>query len=90
MEGRLVFQDNAGLIDTFTGSELFKISINGSVYENTYYMRAYNIESFRTNQSSEFISSTLHRMNIKMSIMYLVILGNFNKDISSKMFRDID
>ena len=37
MEARLVFQDNAGLIDTFTGSELFKISINGSVYENTYF-----------------------------------------------------
>jgi hypothetical protein len=54
LEARLVFQDNAGLLNAFTGSELFKISITGSVYDNTYYMRAYNIESrSRTNQTSE-------------------------------------
>lgn len=54
LEARIIIQDNAGLIDTFTGSELFKITITGSVYDNTYYMRAYNIESrSRTNQSSD-------------------------------------
>ena len=88
MEGRLVFQDNAGLIDTFTGSELFKISINGSVYENTYYMRAYNIESrSRTNQSSEvYIINLASDEYVKNEIAN--VFGNteviFNKDISSK------
>lgn len=54
LEARMVFQDNAGLISSFTGSELFKIKITGSVYDNTYFMRAYNIEArSRTNQNSD-------------------------------------
>lgn len=88
MEARLVIQDNAGLIDTFTGSELFKISIDGSVYENTYYMRAYNIESrSRTNQSSEvYIINLASDEYVKNEVAN--VFGNteviFNKDISSK------
>ncbi|AIX17233.1 hypothetical protein Syn7803C76_10 [Synechococcus phage ACG-2014b] len=54
LEAKLVIQDNAGLINQFTGSELFKISITGSVYDNTYFMRAYNIESrSKINQTSD-------------------------------------
>lgn len=54
LEARIIFQDNAGLIGSFTGSELFKIQITGSVYDKTYFLRAYNIEArSRTNQNSE-------------------------------------
>ena len=88
LEGRLVFQDNAGLINSFTGSELFKITIQGSVYDSSYYMRAYNIEArSRNNQSSEvYIINLASDEYIKNEVSN--VFGNseviFNKNVKPK------
>jgi len=88
LEARIVFQDNAGLIASFTGSELFKIQITGSVYDNTYYMRAYNIESrSRTNQNSDvYMINLASDEYIKNEVSN--VFGNteviFDNDTSSK------
>lgn len=88
LEARLVIQDNAGLINSFTGSELFKIVIQGSVYDSVYYMRSYNIESrSRTGQSSEiYIINLASDEYIKNEVTN--VFGNteviFNKDVKPK------
>lgn len=87
IEAKVVIQDNAGLINTFTGSELFKIKITGSVWDTTYYLRAYDIESrSRTNQSSEiYIINLVSDEFIKNEVSN--VFGNseiiFNKQITS-------
>tara|TARA_B100002019_G_scaffold120456_1_gene103419 strand:- start:794 stop:2179 length:1386 start_codon:yes stop_codon:yes gene_type:complete len=87
LEAKIVIQDNAGLIDRFTGSELFKISVTGSVYDNTYYMRAYNLESrSKINQTSDvFIINLSSDEYIKNEVAN--VFGNSEvifKDTSSK------
>lgn len=88
LEARIVFQDNAGLISSFTGSELFKIQITGSVYDNTYFMRAYNIEArSRTNQNSDvYLINLASDEYIKNEVTN--VFGNtnvvFKNDTSSK------
>ena len=54
LEGKLIIQDTAGLINTLTGTELFEIRVVGSIIDRTFYMRSYSIESrSKTNQDSE-------------------------------------
>ena len=54
LEGMLIIEDAAGLIGAFTGSELFKIQVTGTVIDRTFFMRSYNINSrSRTNQGSD-------------------------------------
>jgi hypothetical protein len=54
LEMQLVISDSGGLIGTLTGSELFRIQLTGTVYDRTYYMRSYNIQSrSRVNQTSD-------------------------------------
>ena len=51
---QMVINDSAGLIGAMTGSELFRVQIQGTVLDRTYSMRCYNIESrSRTNQDSD-------------------------------------
>ena len=54
IEMQLTMNDSAGLIGAMTGSELFRVQIQGTVLDRTYSMRCYNIESrSRTNQDSD-------------------------------------
>ena len=54
IEMQMVINDSAGLIGAMTGSELFRVQIQGTVIDRTYSMRCYNIESrSRTNQDSD-------------------------------------
>lgn len=54
MEAKIVIEDSAGLVNTFTGSELFKVQIIGSIIDRTFFMRSYTILSrSRTNQDTD-------------------------------------
>jgi len=54
IEAMVIINDSGGLIGTLTGSELFKIEIKGTIYDRTYYMRSYNIQSRnRSNQGTD-------------------------------------
>lgn len=54
LEGKLIIQDTAGLINTLTGTELFEVRLIGSIVDRTFYMRSYSIESrSKANQDSE-------------------------------------
>ena len=54
MEAKIVIEDSAGMINAFTGSELFKVQIRGSIIDRTFYMRSYTILSrSRTNQDTD-------------------------------------
>ena len=54
LESKIIIEDSAGLINTLTGTELFRIQVKGSIIDRTFYMRSYNIQSrSRTNQGSD-------------------------------------
>lgn len=54
IEAYLTVEDSGGVIGAFTGSELFKINIKGSVLDRTFYMRCYQIRArSRSNQSND-------------------------------------
>jgi len=84
LEARVVINDSAGLIGSLTGSEIFKLQINGSISNFTYYLRSYNIESrSRVSQSTDvYIVSMASEEYIKNEITN--VFGNttvlFNND----------
>ena len=54
MEAKIVIEDSGGMINTFTGSELFRVKITGSIIDRTFFMRSYTILSrSRTNQNTD-------------------------------------
>ena len=56
LEAKLLFNDGSGFIGVMTGSELFKITIRGTILDRVYYMRAYDIEArTRLNMADSFI-----------------------------------
>jgi len=56
IEVQLLFNDGSGFIGAMTGSEQFRIVINGTILDRVYYVRAYNIEArTRMNTADSFI-----------------------------------
>jgi len=56
IEVKLLFNDGSGFIGAMTGSEMFRIVINGTIMDRVYYVRAYDIESrTRLNTADSFI-----------------------------------
>ena len=56
IEAKLLFNDGSGFIGAMTGSELFRIQIQGTILDRNYYVRAYDIEArTRLNTADSFI-----------------------------------
>ena len=56
IEVQLLFNDGSGFIGAMTGSEQFRIVIQGTILDRVYYVRAYNIEArTRMNTADSFI-----------------------------------
>ncbi|QIN97221.1 hypothetical protein [Synechococcus phage S-H25] len=54
LEARMIIDDAGGLLGIMSGSEVFKITLKGSVADRTYHMRSYSINSrSRVNQDSD-------------------------------------
>ena len=54
LEAKIIIEDSAGLIDSLTASEVFKVQIKGSIIDRTFFMRSYNIQSrSRSNQTTD-------------------------------------
>lgn len=54
LEAKIILEDSAGLIDSLTASEVFRIQVKGSIIDRTFFMRSYNIESrSRNNQTTD-------------------------------------
>tara|TARA_B100000287_G_scaffold250070_1_gene235048 strand:+ start:6329 stop:7714 length:1386 start_codon:yes stop_codon:yes gene_type:complete len=54
LECMLIVEDSAGLLKSFTGSEIFKVAIVSSIQDRTYNFRSYEIASrSRTNQGND-------------------------------------
>ena len=56
IEAKLLFNDGSGFIGAMTGSEVFRIVINGTILDRVYYVRAYDVEArTRLNTADSFI-----------------------------------
>ena len=56
IEAKLLFNDGSGFIGSMTGSEQFRIVIQGTILDRVYYVRAYDIEArTRLNTADSFI-----------------------------------
>ena len=54
VEATFMFEDSAGISNIFTGSELIRFVVNGSVINRTYNLRSYNVHSRqRINQTTD-------------------------------------
>ena len=54
VEATFMFEDSAGISNIFTGSELIRFVVNGSVLKRTYNLRSYNVHSRqRINQTTD-------------------------------------
>ena len=54
LECMIIIEDSAGLMNAITGSEVFQVSIVGTIYDRTYNFRSYEIASrSRTNQGND-------------------------------------
>jgi len=94
MEAKLVIEDSAGLVNTFTGSELFKVQIVGSIIDRTFFMRSYNILSrSRTNQDTDVyvinLASDEFIKNEAVNIFGMTDVIFKNKTETSQIVEDI-
>jgi len=54
VEATFMFEDSAGISNIFTGSEVIRFVVNGSVVKRTYNLRSYNVHSRqRINQTTD-------------------------------------
>ena len=94
MEAKIVIEDSAGLVNTFTGSELFKVQIMGSIIDRTFFMRSYTILSrSRTNQDTDVyvinLASDEFIKNEAVNIFGMTDVIFKNKTETSQIVEDI-
>ena len=54
IEGTFIFEDSAGISNVFSGSELIKFQVRGTIATRTYHLRSYNISSrSKTGQTTD-------------------------------------
>ena len=79
IEAMMIVSDAGGLIGAFTGTEKFELRIKGTVYDRTYWLRSYEINSrSRSSQNNEvYIVNLASDEYIKNEVVN--VFGNSNK-----------
>ena len=93
IEGTFIFEDSAGISNVFSGSELIKFQVRGTIATRTYNLRTYNISNrSRTGQTTDvFIIQACSDEYVKNEVSN--IFGNsekiFKETESSAIVKDV-